>query len=108
METVEEWEFIKTQIQNKTSGIFDEWWIGLEKRDGRWTWLSNHLLTYDKWQPYKPGVQQYKKCVVMSKNFPVNTYGLFSNVEHFLWKGWICEIKTKGKPNALHLIASVT
>ncbi|XP_031550339.1 cell wall protein DAN4-like isoform X2 [Actinia tenebrosa] len=99
METVEEWELINTQIQNRTAGNFDEWWIGLEKRDGRWVWLSNHTLTYNKWQPHEPSNRTNEKCSVMAKNYPANKYGLFGDTRCDLWRGWICEYKIKVTAN---------
>jgi hypothetical protein len=100
METVEEWKFIKTQIQNKTtkpSGS-NEWWIGLVRRDGEWKWLSNHSLTYDdRWQQGKPDNIAERKYVRIAKNYPPGTYGLFANMRKVLQRGTICEYKIQGK-----------
>ena len=31
MQSEQEWQFIKSEIQNKSRNRFDEWFIGLEK-----------------------------------------------------------------------------
>ncbi|XP_031550306.1 uncharacterized protein LOC116287764 [Actinia tenebrosa] len=96
METLEEWEFIKTQIQSRKTDKdgYDEWWIGPEKRDGRWEWLSNHSLTYNKWQYNKPDDSNKDLIhVIMAKSYPPGTYGLFRNKKSDSRKGTICEYK---------------
>jgi hypothetical protein len=96
METVEEWKFIKTQIQNKTTDENgkNEWSIGLEKRDGEWKWLSNHNLTYNKWQTGFPDNHENKTYAIIAKNQTSNASGLFSNViGDNQRRGHICEYK---------------
>ncbi|XP_031550336.1 uncharacterized protein LOC116287782 [Actinia tenebrosa] len=92
METLEEWEFIKTQIQNRTTekGGYDEWWIGLKKRDGRWVWPSNHSLTYNKWLRGTPVDDRQKKFAAIVKEFN-GTQGGFNDTIDIDPKGRICE-----------------
>jgi hypothetical protein len=97
METVEEWEFIKEQIQSKTTvDGKNEWWIGLVRRDGEWKWLSNHPLTYNKWQPREPTKGSDETYALIAKNYPLDTYGLLNDALYSLLRGCICEYKEKG------------
>ena len=49
MESEQEWQFIKNEIQNKSGNRFDEWFISLEKiqqkRDGLGSMVNLWLLT---------------------------------------------------------------
>ena len=51
MQSEQEWQFIKSEIQNKSRNRFDEWFIGLEKNSTtkRWTWINGKSVTIDKW-----------------------------------------------------------
>lgn len=93
METTEEWEFIKKQIQNQ---ITNEWWIGLQKRDGRWEWMSKHNLTYDKWLRGKPDHDEETKFVTIVKEFN-GTQGMFNTTRDDDLKGSICEYHKTSK-----------
>ena len=93
METEEEWEFVNNQVQKLTNQFLDDWHIGLQKLQGRWTWVSGKPLTINKWQPGEPfGDGPY---TVMSKNYPIGSYGLFNDLSDYVPKGYICE-KPKG------------
>ena len=47
IETVEEWDFIKSEIHNNTEV---GWHIGLVRENGNWTWVSGRPLTICKWK----------------------------------------------------------
>ena len=41
MESEQEWQFIKNEIQNKSGNWFDEWFISLEKIQQKWDGLGS-------------------------------------------------------------------
>ena len=43
MQSEQEWQFIKNEIQNKSRNRFDEWFIGLEKK------FNNKEMDLDQW-----------------------------------------------------------
>ena len=90
METEEEWKFIKTQIQKRTTGEegANEWYVGLEWKEGVWKWPSGQNLTYSKWLPGQPDEHWTKGCAVISET------GLFKTMGDHYRKGRICEKKT--------------
>ena len=51
MESEHEWQFIKSEIQNKSGNPSNEQFIGLEKNSTtkRWTWINGKSVTIDKW-----------------------------------------------------------
>ena len=51
MESEQEWQFIKSEIQNKSGNPSNEQFIGLEKNSTtkRWTWINSKFVTIDKW-----------------------------------------------------------
>ena len=51
MESQQEWQFIKSEIQNKSGNPSNEQFIGLEKNSTtkRWTWINSKSVTIDKW-----------------------------------------------------------
>ena len=51
MESEQEWQFIKREIQNKSGNPSNEQFIGLEKNSTtkRWTWINGKSVTIDKW-----------------------------------------------------------
>ena len=51
MESEQEWQFIKSEIQNKSGNPSNEQFIGLEKNSTtkRWTWINGKSVTIDKW-----------------------------------------------------------
>jgi hypothetical protein len=100
METENEWKFINITIIDRNLTVkndYDEWWIGLVKRDGEWKWLSNHTRTYYKWQPHEPSNDSDETYAIIARNYPNNTYGLLNNVRITAKKGRICEYQKEGK-----------
>ena len=51
MESEQEWQFIKSEIQNKSGNPSNEQFIGLEKNSTtkRWTRINSKSVTIDKW-----------------------------------------------------------
>ena len=51
MESKQEWQIIKNEIQNKSGNPSNEQFIGLEKNSTtkRWTWINSKSVTIDKW-----------------------------------------------------------
>jgi hypothetical protein len=92
METEDEWTFINSEIQ-KRNVVINEWLIGLIKKQSEWKWISNHSLTIDKWQENEPNGDGL--CVVMAKNWPIGTQGLWKDLPCFISGMLICEY-TKG------------
>ncbi|CAH3160167.1 unnamed protein product [Pocillopora meandrina] len=59
-ETEEEWNFINDEIQRRnTTNYKNKWSIGLEKKAGKWTWVSGRPLTIYKWGKGEPGGRHY-------------------------------------------------
>lgn len=97
METGHEWQVVKDHIQNLTNLFNDDWHIGLRMNNtvvGNWTWVSGKPLTIDRWQPWQP--RDGAPYVVMAKNYPPGTKGLFNDVRGDIFAGFICE-KRAGK-----------
>ena len=94
METIEEWEFINGILKDQIGSIYDEWHIGLLKNrtTGNWNWINGRPLTFDKWQPYKPG--QSDLYVLIAKEYPTGSFGSFNSINKNLLRGWICEEQT--------------
>ena len=102
METKGEWQFIRDQIQNRTT-VNNEWHIGLMEENGTWTWASGtKLKTADckekrkacwPWQPHEPSDSKTRKekVAIMSKDYGGDK-GLFNNIAEYQEKGFICEI----------------
>ena len=97
METDEEWEFIKTETQHKTSQPVNEWHIGLVKDSGNWTWVNGKPLTITRWQPGKPDDNAHETVAVIAKTFPPGRHGLFNNLRTWYDRGYICERVQSGK-----------
>ncbi|KAK3699587.1 hypothetical protein QZH41_014296 [Actinostola sp. cb2023] len=94
METEDEWKFINDKIQNinVSDKVADnEWYIGLTKTTGEWRWISGQSLTINKWQRGKADDNVKEQHVVMAKNYPAGTYGLFNNLQSYIPKPYICE-----------------
>ena len=96
METKEEWEFILKQIKLREQWS-DEWYIGLTKLNGAWTWVSGERLQNNvkgkwPWQPHEPN--RDGNVAVMARNYPRQTEGLFNDLDGSDKKGFICEIET--------------
>ena len=93
METPEEWEYINDRIQQISLPREDEWHIGL-KNEGGWKWVNGKPLTIEKWQRGQPSGDG--NVAVMAKNYPVESQGLFNDLDPSRTKPYICEIP-KGK-----------
>ena len=92
METEHEWQVIKDHIQNLTNLFNNDWHIGLHFNTsvaGNWTWVSGKPLTINRWQPWQP--RDGASYVVMAKNYPPGTKGLFNDVREDIFAGFICE-----------------
>ena len=90
METEEEWKYVNSQIQSITLASLNEWHIGLKKVGQHWMWVSGKPLTIVKWQKNEPSGDG--NVVVMSKNYPAGTQGLFNDLPDSNKKAFICEI----------------
>lgn len=91
----EEWQFIKTQIQQLDIPGNNEWHIGLRKgRQGGWIWVSGSPLEINKWQSSQPSGDG--PVAVMAENHPPGTQGLFNDLRNSLERAFICELP-KGK-----------
>ena len=91
METEQEWQAVKNLIQTRTNKFNDDWHIGLYMNgtDGNWTWVSGKPLLIDRWQPWQP--RDGASFVVMAKNYPPGTRGLFNDVREDIFAGFVCE-----------------
>ncbi|KAJ7385794.1 Cartilage matrix protein [Desmophyllum pertusum] len=90
IETEEEWTFINSQIQTLTLAGSNEWHIGLKKVGQHWMWVSGKPLTIVKWQKQQPSGDG--NVVVMSKDKPPGSQGLFDDVANEHQRAYICEI----------------
>ena len=97
LETEEEWAFVNEQIQKLNT---EEWHIGLQKEEG-WQWVSGKPLTITKWQGGQPSGDG--PFVVMAKEYPPNTFGLFNDLPDYVPRGYICEKPKVG--NWLHCLS---
>ena len=96
MESEQEWQFIKNEIQNKWGNRFDEWFIGLEKNSTtkRWTWINGKSVTIDKWYKDVNKPDPTDTFGLIHKEYPEGFKGSFSTVRGNLLRGWICEEET--------------
>ncbi|XP_015750195.1 PREDICTED: C-type mannose receptor 2-like [Acropora digitifera] len=94
METIEEWEFINSSLKDQIGNALKEWHIGLviNLTTGNWSWINGRPLTFDKWQPHKPG--QSDLYVLIAKEFPTGSFGSFNSISRNPRRGWICEEQT--------------
>ena len=94
IETLQEWNFINSEIQKITLSGANEWYIGLKKDgQGNWKWVNGKPLTIQKWQSGEPNGDG--NVVVMSKDYPAGSQGLFNDLDPSSRKAYICE-KAKG------------
>ena len=85
IETEEEWQFIKYEIEKRDTWKTGAWHIGLWKIGGVWTWLSGEKLNISKWRDSEPdGNHDYSE---ISKNG-----GLFNGISPNDENAYICEI----------------
>ena len=93
IETEEEWNFINRQIRNRR---ILEWYIGLKKMDGKWTWVSDKPLTISKWRENQP--RKNSHVAFIDRDFHAGDQGISTNLLGVAPKAYICEIP-KGKTN---------
>ena len=96
MESEEEWQFITNEIQIKTGGRYNEWFIGLEKnlKTQKWTWINGKSLTIDKWHKYGNNPEPDDSYGLIHKEYPDGFNGSFSTARGYIQRGWICEEET--------------
>ena len=94
METIEEWEFINSSLKDQIGSALNEWHMGLLRNPttGNWSWINGRPLTFDKWQPDKPG--QGDLYVLMAKTYPIGPFGSFNSINIAPLRGRICEEET--------------
>ncbi|XP_022803956.1 uncharacterized protein LOC111341267 [Stylophora pistillata] len=95
LETEAEWQFVNGEIQKMKLQGANEWHIGLKKQ-GDWKWVSGSPMTIKKWQRYEPSGDG--NVVVMSKDYPPGSQGLFNDVPGEFPKPFICELPKGAGP----------
>ena len=85
IETEEEWQFIRNEIQKRGTWNIGAWHIGLWKIGGVWSWLSGKQLNISKWQDSEPDSND--DYAEISKNG-----GLFNGISWNDKNAYICEI----------------
>ena len=83
MESEQEWQFIKNEIQNqKTHSLYKEWFIGLKKNSTtqRWTWINGKSLTIDKWYKGVNNPDPTDSYGLIHEEYPPGFKGSFSSV----------------------------
>ena len=83
-------------IQQITLPGVNEWHIGLQKQ-GVWNWVSGSPLTITKWQTNEPSGDG--NVVVMSKNYPAGSRGLFNDFSGQFSRPFICELPSGKRIN---------
>ena len=96
MESEQEWQFIKNEIQNKSGNPYYEWFIGLEKNSTtmRWSWINGKSLTIDKWSKGVNNPDPTDSYGIIHREYPQGFKGSFSTFRGDLQRGWICEKET--------------
>ena len=95
IETEEEWKFINDEIQRRNTKYYiSTWSIGLTKKAGNWTWVSERPLTICKWGKGEPSGEHEK--AIMYKRSSNGKPGVFGSTDWRSWDAYICEI-SKGK-----------
>ena len=93
IETEEEWKFINDEIQRRNT-LYNrsKWSIGLTKKAGNWTWVSERPLTIRKWGKGEPSGEH--DAAFMYKWFSNGTRAVFGSVNSTSahWHACICEI----------------
>ena len=94
-ETEEEWKFINDEIQRRNTW-FDrsKWSIGLTKKAGNWTWVSERPLTICKWGKGEPSGEH--DAAFMYKLSNSGEQGVFGSINGRHRLAYICEI-SRGK-----------
>lgn len=96
LETESKWRFIKEEIQNLQNPTSNEWFIGLSNASGNdWRWITGEpLITHQHWpwQPNEPSGDG--RCVVIAKDYPPGTQGLFNDLScNGHKKAFICQLQ---------------
>ena len=94
LETDRKWSFIKAEIQNLSNPSRNEWYIGLSTpytNESDWRWITGERLTNSHWQIPQPSGDG--KCVVIAKNYPLGTHGLYNDLRCRALKAFICEVE---------------
>ena len=95
IETEEEWKFINDEIQRRNTKYYiSTWSIGLTKKAGNWTWVSERPLTIYKWGKGEPSGEHEK--AIMYKRSSNGKPGVFGSTAWGNWHAYICEI-SRGK-----------
>ena len=97
IETEEEWKFINDEIQRRNTWLdISKWSIGLTKKAGNWTWVSERPLTIRKWGKGEPSGEH--DAAFMYKLSSNGIRALFGSVNSTSasWQAYVCEI-SKGK-----------
>ena len=89
IETVEEWDFIKSEIHNNTE---EGWHIGLVRENGSWIWVSGRPLTICKCEHHLSGGRNKAMLVKETRQCHFVTQGLSDSKT----LPYICEMP-KGK-----------
>ena len=100
IETKEEWKFINGEIQRRDTGYhIGKWSIGLTKKAGNWTWVSERPLTICKWGKREPSGEHDVAFVYKWSSDGERAETRFRSVNGTSWENrqaYICEI-SKGK-----------
>lgn len=93
MESEQEWQFITTEIQNKTGTLYGEWFIGLKQnfKTRRWNWITGKPLTIDKWHEMGTNPDPKDSFGMIHEEYPSGFKGSLSTIEGDQQRGWICE-----------------
>ena len=91
IETEEEWKFINDEIQRRNTKYYiSTWSIGLTKKAGNWTWVSERPLIIYKWGKGEPSGEHEK--AIMYKRSSNGKPGVFGSTSWGNWHAYICEI----------------
>ena len=93
IETEEEWFFIDGEIRNRYTA---EWYIGLEKKERNWTWVSERPVTISKWRANQPS--NNNKVAFIIRESDSSEQGISTDPAGTDPKAFICEMP-KGKTN---------
>ena len=86
------------EIQRRnTTNYENKWSIGLEKKAGKWTWVSGRLLTIYKWGNGEPGGEHREAFMYKrSSNGKRGVFGIVHDKGTEEEHAYICEI-SKGE-----------
>ena len=97
-ETEEEWKFINDEIQRRNTWLDrSKWSIGLTKKAGNWTWVSERPLTICKWGKGEPsGEHDAAFMYKLSNSGEQGVFGSINGRHREIRLAYICEI-SRGK-----------